>query len=106
MLSGILVPIMSDARKTTIPCITHISDKVSRMLAVNKGQLVSTECASSLVHGRILGCLLKYCKFHKFLDTQNIAVITLKLQENGCKKSVDGIVNSEDPDQTAPLGAV
>ena len=44
------------------------------------------------------------------MDTQNIDPITLKFDENEFTvekvSNKDGIANSEDPDQTAPLGAV
>ena len=49
-----------------------------------------------------------YRKSPKFSDTQNIAVITLKFKQSRemPRKDADRIANSEDPDQTAPLGAV
>ena len=51
-----------------------------------------------------------YRKSPKFSDTENFAVITLKFEQIGLTemspKIVDGMANSEDPDQTAPLGAV
>ena len=48
-----------------------------------------------------------YCKSPKFLDSQNIAVITLKFIKIGLTaEKANEIANSEDPDQTAPLGAV
>ena len=52
-----------------------------------------------------------YRKVPKFSDARNIAVITLisnKLtySREMPPKDADGIANSEDPDQTAPLGAV
>ena len=52
-----------------------------------------------------------YLKIPKFSDTRNFAVIHLKFKQRGqpegiCQKHANGIANSEDPDQTAPLGAV
>ena len=53
-----------------------------------------------------------YCKVPKFLDTRIFAVIYLKFKQRGqtfsvfCQSDTNGIANSEDPDQTAPLGAV
>ena len=49
-----------------------------------------------------------YRKFPKYSDTQKFVVITLKfeLSESNESKDADGIANSVDPDQTAPLGAV
>ena len=46
-------------------------------------------------------------KVPKFSDTRNFAVIHLKFKlKVFCQKHANGIANSEDPDQTAPLGAV
>ena len=51
-------------------------------------------------------------KFLNFWMLENFAVIILKFKQSGkinvffCPKYLDGIENSEDPDQTAPLGAV
>ena len=42
-----------------------------------------------------------YCKNPKISDTRKIAVITLIFEHDG-----DGMANSIDPDQTAPLAAV
>ena len=56
-------------------------------------------------------CLF-YHKIPKYSDTQKFAVIILKIEHCGftrvlmCPNNADGMVNSEDPDQTAPLGAV
>ena len=49
------------------------------------------------------------CEIPKFLDARNFAVIHLKFSkvakpEGFCH--ANGIANSEDPDQTAPPGAV
>ena len=55
---------------------------------------------------------VSYCKVPKFSDARNFAVIHLKFKQRGqtfgyfVKKDANGIANSEDPDQTAPLGAV
>ena len=51
-------------------------------------------------------------KFLNFRMPENFAVIYLKFKEKGqnvcvfLRKEANGMVNSEDPDQTAPLGAV
>ena len=57
--------------------------------------------------------VFSYRKSPKFSDRQNIAVITLPTiltnwaySREMPPKDTDGIANSEDPDQTAPLGAV
>ena len=55
--------------------------------------------------------LIAYRKVPKFSDAQNIAVIHLKFKQRGQtvvfrQEDANGIANSEDPDQTAPLGAV
>ena len=56
-------------------------------------------------------------KFLNFRTPENFAVIYLKFKQKAqtlgyfvkrvfCQKDANGIANSEDPDQTAPLGAV
>ena len=51
-------------------------------------------------------------KFRNFQKPENSAVIYLKFKQRGqtlgyfVKKDANGITNSEDSDQTAPLGAV
>ena len=48
-----------------------------------------------------------YHKNPKILDTKKIAIIILKVEQRGFTiEYCDGIENSVDPDQTAPLGAV
>ena len=53
-----------------------------------------------------------YRKFPKVSDTKMICCKLHKIQTKRpnlrefCQKDVEGIANSEDPDQTAPLGAV
>ena len=53
-----------------------------------------------------------YSKSPKFSDNQNIGVITLNFLENWhysremSPKDADVIANNEDPDRTAPQGAV
>ena len=55
---------------------------------------------------------MKYCKVAKFSDAKNLCCNLPKIQTKRPnlkvfrKKNADGIANSEDPDQTAPLGAV
>ena len=65
---------------------------------------------SELFHIRIIKNI-KYRKVPKFSDTKNFAVRYLKFKQSGQTlgyfvRIVKGIANSEDPDQTAPLGAV
>ena len=51
-------------------------------------------------------------KFLNFRTPENFAVIYLKFKQRGqtlgyfVHKIANGVANSEDPDQTAPLGAV
>ena len=51
-------------------------------------------------------------KFLNFRTPENFAVIYLKFKQKRpklslfCQKDENGIANSEDPDQTAPQGAV
>ena len=55
---------------------------------------------------------LLYRKDPKISDTRNISVIILKVEQDGFffrvmhPNDAEGIANSVDPDQTAPLGAV
>ena len=52
-----------------------------------------------------------YRKVPKFLDARNLCCNLPKIQTKRpnfrvfCQKDANGIANSEDPDQTAPLGA-
>ena len=51
-------------------------------------------------------------KLLNFRTLKNFAVIYLKFKQTGqtlkgvCQNGANGIANSDDPDQTAPLGAV
>ena len=60
----------------------------------------------------VICCLESTVKFLNFRMPENIAVIYPKFKQrhqiigNFIKKVQNGIANSEDPDQTAPLGAV
>ena len=53
-----------------------------------------------------------YCKVPKFSDARQLCCKLPKIQTKRpnhrifCSKDANGIANSEDPDQTAPLGAV
>ena len=53
-----------------------------------------------------------YCKVPKFWDARNLCCILPKIQTKRsnlkvlCQNDANGIANSEDRDQTAPLGAV
>ena len=53
-----------------------------------------------------------YRKLSKFWDARNFAKVYLKFKQIGqtfrvfCQNGANGIANSEDPYQTAPLGAV
>ena len=55
---------------------------------------------------------LTYGKVPKFSDTRKLCCNLAKIQTKSpnlrvfCQKDANGIANSEDPDQTAPLGAV
>ena len=55
--------------------------------------------------------LFYYVKFLNFGKPENTAVIYLKFKQRCqvlrefCQNGANGIANSEDPDQTAPLGA-
>ena len=58
-------------------------------------------------------CLVMYRKVPKFLDARKHCCNLPKIQTKRPnlyrvfhQKDADGIANSEDPDQTAPLGAV
>ena len=54
-----------------------------------------------------------YRKVPKFLDARNLCCNLPKIKKRGqtylsvfCQNGANGIANSEDPDQTTPLGAV
>ena len=53
-----------------------------------------------------------YCKVHKFSEAKKLCCNPPKIQTKRpnlrvlCQNDANGIANSEDPDQTAPLGAV
>ena len=55
---------------------------------------------------------VRYCKVPKFLDARKLCCNLPKIQTKRPnlrefrQKDTNGIANSEDPDQTAPLGAV
>ena len=51
---------------------------------------------------------VKYGKAPKFSDTRNLCCNLTKIQTKRpqSQNSIHGIANSEDPDQTAPLGTV
>ena len=57
-------------------------------------------------------CYRKNCKVSKFWNTRNLRCNLPKIQTKSpnlrvfSHKDANGIANSEDPDQTAPLGAV
>ena len=67
-------------------------------------------------HDEIIRCrhmtLKQYCKFHRYSDTQKICCNHTKIWTMWlCHRvmspnDADGMANSVDPDQTAPLGAV
>ena len=60
----------------------------------------------------LLKSLKYYCKVPKFSDARKLCCNLFKIQTNRpnhrvfCKIDANGIANSDDPDQTAPLGAV
>ena len=72
----------------------------------------------SVSHNLVLFCQLsllkklKYRKVPKFSDARKHCCNLSKIQTNRpnlkvfCKNDANGIANSEDPDHTAPLGAV
>ena len=59
----------------------------------------------------ILSSYTSYCKVPKFSDARNLCCNLPKIQtkrpnlRDFPQRDANGIVNSEDPDQTAPLGA-
>ena len=56
--------------------------------------------------------MMEYCKSPKFSDVRKLCCNLPKIQTKSPNlgffslKDANGIANSEDPDQTAPLGAV
>ena len=82
--------------------------------------LANEDSCSIKAHLREDICKCKYCelqfvpysKVPKFSDTRNLCCDLPKIQTKKpnlrvfCQKDANGIANSVDPDQTAPLGAV
>ena len=72
-------------------------------------QLLSTELDDTMSKH---GFFFLTVKILNFRTPENFAKIHLKFKQRGktlgyfVEKDVNGIANSEDPDQTAPLGAV
>ena len=66
----------------------------------------------SFAHFLLYFCYRSYRKVSKFLDTRKLCCNLPRIQTKRPKLRVfyqndaNGIANSEDPDQTAPLGAV
>ena len=62
-------------------------------------------CISDYYQGIVL---LSTVKFLNFGTLENFAAIFVKFKQRGqtCQCGANGIANSEDSDQTAPLGAV
>ena len=64
------------------------------------------------IYFRATPLTIKYCNTPKILDSRKLTCNTPKIQIKGpnlkvfIQKDANGIANSEDPDQTAPLGAV
>ena len=64
----------------------------------------------------IMSSLIRSCAVYRkvpnFWDDRNLCCNLPKIEERGqtlrvfCQNGANGIANSEDPDQTAPLGAV
>ena len=74
-----------------------------------------TSCKFSALFAEPMGSLalfMSYRKTPKISDTRKLSCNTPKIQIKGpnlrvfLQKDSNGIANSEDPDQTAPLGAV
>ena len=69
-------------------------------------------CLFGLLYMLVVHCLFVYCKVPKFSDARKLCCNLPKIQTKRPKLRVfrqndaNGIANSEDPDQTAPLGAV
>ena len=77
-----------------------------------RGQVIDASCQVSRVLEKFLKFFLPYRKVSKFSDAGKICCNLPKIQTKSpnlqvfCQKDANGIANSEDPDQTAPLGAV
>ena len=93
-------------------CIKHKGTDQPAHPTVNSDQYLC--CRLSRNHD-ISSFYIRKCitvKFLNFLTPEIFAVVYLKLEQRGQTlrlfrpKDANGIANSEDPDQTAPLGAV
>ena len=62
-------------------------------------------CLERYLVGQRQTSLINYRKVPKFSDTRTLCCNLPKIQTI-CQKDANEIANSEDPDQTAPLGAV
>ena len=68
--------------------------------------------ATAQADERLCFSLPRYCKVPKFSDARKLCCNLPKIKEKRPnprvfrQKDADGIANNEDPDQTAPLGAV
>ena len=87
--------------------------KVERVGTVTHSQQEGLKFLIQKMLKRYVQAMMRnYCKNPKILDTQKFIVITLKVEQDGVflrvmhPKDSEGIANSVDPDQTAPLGAV
>ena len=64
------------------------------------------------IDNNYLSVITTYRKVPKFSDARKLCCNIPKIQTKSqnlrvfCQKDANGIANSEDPDQTAPLGAV
>ena len=90
-----------------------ISYKFLRLLQTENHNLptASSFCASSIIGSQRVKYPI-YRKVPKFSNARKLFCNLPKIQEKRpnlrvcCQKDANGIANNEDPDQTAPLGAV
>ena len=90
----------------------HFSHNVTKSTTWHSG--ISVTQISLACHLRSYLCLswLGYRKVPKFLDAKKLRCKLPKIQTKKsnlrqfCQKGANGVANSEEPDQTAPLGAV
>ena len=80
-------------------------------LGFRPGKTETSQCSSIVRPARDLELKI-YRKVPKFWEARNLCCSLPKIQTKTpnpkvfCQKHANGIANSEDPDQTAPLGAV
>ena len=90
-------------------CYTFKAKKPTRLCQVDQLPMITLVLVKPYIK---IGLSHTYCKVPKFSDTKKLCCNLPKIQTKSLNLRVysqeyaNGIANSEDPDQTAPRGAV